>query len=307
MYQRILVPLDGSELAEQVLPYIRVLARALGSRIELLRAIEPLPPAGLTDPARESYRQETLVRLGQEADDYLKTVAAPLAKNGFTVSTAVLDGTPLSSPAAHILRQGEEDSAALVGMCSHGRSGINRWVLGSVADEVVHASASPVLVIRAKEKEDVVTEVKLETIIVPLDESPLAEQVLPHAASLAQALGLKVILARVTPPVEGSNLYQEYSPPNLEEICRDIDGRAAEYLRQVGQKLHEQGVPVVEERLLHGDPASVIIDLAQSTPNNLVAMTTHGRSGIGRWLLGSIADRVIRYGGDPVLLIRAKE
>lgn len=304
IYQRILVPLDGSELAEQVLPYIRVMALALGSRIELLRAIEPLPPAGLTDPARESYRQETLARLGQEAGDYLKGVAIPLTKDGFTVTTAVLNGTPLSTPATHILKQGEEDSNALVAMCSHGRSGIKRWVLGSVADEVVHSSVCPVLVIRAREK--VTAEVKLEAIVVPLDESPLAEQVLPHVASLAQALKLKVILARVTPTAEGYNRSQEYSLPNSEEICRGIDGRATEYLHQVGQRLLEEGAPVVEERLLHGDPASAIIDLAQATSNNLVAMTTHGRSGIGRWLLGSVADRVVRYGGDPVLLIRAK-
>jgi nucleotide-binding universal stress UspA family protein len=77
-----------------------------------------------------------------------------------------------------------------------------------------------------------------------------------------------------------------------------------EYLHREGQKLKDEGLSLVEERLLHGHPAAVMVDLAREIPDSLVAMTTHGRSGVGRWLLGSVADRVVRYSDAPVVLIR---
>ena len=312
MYRQILVPLDGSKLAEQVIPYVRLLARGLGAQVQLLRVIEPLPPAGLTDPAREVYRQEMLTRLEQEAHDYLEAVAASLKEDGFTVSTTVQDGAPLSRPASFIVSQAIEDSATLIAMCSHGRSGINRWVLGSVADEVIRSSTSPLLVVRGKEEEELGAEVKLESVVVPLDGSPIAEQVLPHAASLAKALGLKMVLLWVFPLIEGhyTDIGIEattYGVPMYGEVSQAVESEASRYFIAMEEELRRLGAPEVGAHLLWGQPASTIVDFAQDTPNDLVAMTTHGRSGIGRWLLGSVADRVIRHSGDPVLLIRAKE
>jgi nucleotide-binding universal stress UspA family protein len=180
-------------------------------------------------------------------------------------------------------------------------------MLGSITDKVLHVTTNPLLVVRVEEPEATTIEAKLENVIVPLDESPLAEQVLPHAVHLARTMGLRIILLRVTPATEDFYRYIGYVPGNFEDFAQFIDRRGMEYLHKVGQKLREQGLTLVEERLLHGHPAAAIVDLARETPHSLVAMTTHGRSGVGRWLLSSVADRVVRHSAGPVLVVRPVE
>jgi nucleotide-binding universal stress UspA family protein len=192
-------------------------------------------------------------------------------------------------------------------MATHGRSGLARWMVGSVTDKVLHAAANPLLVVRAHEQEATIAEAKLENIIVPLDESPLSEEALPHAVYLARTMGLRIILLRVTPAAGDYYRNMEYVPGNFEDFAQFIDGQAMEYLHKLGRKLRDEGLSLVEERLLHGHPAAAIVDLARETPHSLVAMTTHGRSGVGRWLLGSVADRVVRHSVGPVLMVRPAE
>ncbi len=118
-------------------------------------------------------------------------------------------------------------------------------------------------------------------------------------------------LVRVTPTVAdyyrfGGYLY-EYSTPQGLDTSVLVDAAATEYLKAAAERLRAEGLSSVEERLLHGNAAAAILDLAQESPGAMVAMTTHGRSGIGRWVLGSVADRVVRHAGVPVLIIRPKE
>ena len=282
MYQRILVPLDGSPLAEQVLAWVGILAKGMQSRVELLRVIEP-PPQDLPDSAHGIYPHRVFASIASHAQDYLEGLAIPLRQNGLSVSSIVREGSPASS----IASEGAKEPDTLIAMTTHGRSGISRWLLGSVTDKVLHATTNPLLMVRAYDQENPPEAVNLQTIIVPLDGSSLAEQALPHAVSLAKALKLRVLLVRVTPSLE--------------------DARVMQYLHQVQEKLNNQRVSSVEERLLKGHAADAIVGLARETPHSLVAMTTHGRSGVGRWLLGSIADRVVRHSRDLVLMIRAAE
>ena len=144
-------------------------------------------------------------------------------------------------------------------------------------------------------------------ILVPLDGSDLAEQVLPHVVQLSTALGLAVALVRVTPTEESYSRYLEYSVGAFQHLSLDPDEEAPAYLEKVAECLSQQGVESVQKKLLYGDPAAKIIDLAQKTPSTMVTMTTHGRSGFGCWFLGSVADRVVRHSEFPVLVIRAKE
>jgi nucleotide-binding universal stress UspA family protein len=201
-------------------------------------------------------------------------------------------------------------------MTTHGRSGISRWLLGSVTDKVLHVTTNPLLMVRAYDQENPPEAVNLQTIIVPLDGSSLAEQVLPHAVSLARALKLRVLLAKATPSLGEYQRYLEHYPLDgsstvysgmYEEFSREEDALAMQYLHQIQEKLNNQGLSSVEERLLKSHAADAIVGLARETPHSLVAMTTHGRSGVGRWLLGSVADRVVRYSRDLVLVIRAAE
>jgi nucleotide-binding universal stress UspA family protein len=235
----------------------------------------------------------------------------PLRQNGLSVSSTVCEG----SPAPAIASEAVKEPDTLIAMTTHGRSGIGRWLLGSVTDKVLRATTNPLLVVRAYDQENPPEAVQLQSIIVPLDGSLLAEQVLPHAASLARALKLRVLLVRANPSLGEYHKYVEHYPLDssstisrmYEEFFREEDARAMEYLHRVKEKLNQRRVFSVEERLLKGHAAEAIVELARETPHSLVAMTTHGRSGIGRWLLGSVTDRVVRHSRDPVLVVRATE
>jgi nucleotide-binding universal stress UspA family protein len=196
-------------------------------------------------------------------------------------------------------------------MSTHGRTGITRWTMGSVTDKVLHADTTPLLVIRAQEQADgaapVALPAVLDEVILPLDGSTLAEGIMPYLLPLVIGLDLKVTLLRITAPPEDYYRYMDYPVGDYDNLVRDVDALALDYLKEVNRKFKAQGVTKVEERLFHGHAANAIIELAEKTPNNLVALATHGRSGMGRWLLGSVADRVVQHSGDPVLIIRASE
>jgi nucleotide-binding universal stress UspA family protein len=149
--------------------------------------------------------------------------------------------------------------------------------------------------------------VNLREVIVPLDGSELAEQALPHAVAVARALGLKTTLLRVTPSAGDYFKYLDYPPSNYEDLSKEVDADAVQYLDNINRRIKLEGVAQTEERLIHGSAAFAITDFVKEVPDSLVAMTTHGRSGIGRWVMGSVADRVIRHSGSPVLVVRAEE
>ena len=302
MYSRILVPLDGSPLSEEVLPYVRQLAIGFSAQVIVVEVIEPTTPSigrGL-NPHRHAHETEEY-RAGHTAE-YLETVVEGLRAEGLDVSSA----TPSGTPAEAIVAEADREPGTLIAMSSHGRSGVARWWLGSVTDRVLHMTDKPLLVVRSQQSETSIHEDHFRTMVVPLDGSPLAEQILPHAVEVATHLDLTIQLIRVVPAVsEHTSLARETNNPNFEGIANQALDDAASYLAQVRERLLGQGVDTVENHILRGDPAGAIIDLADDTSDKLVAMTTRGRSGLGRWVLGSVADRVVRNSGDPVLLIRA--
>lgn len=302
MYKRILVPLDGSELAEQVLPYVRSLARGLEAKIALLRVMDPLP-AGLTDPAHGLTRDRVIASMRSHAQDYVDKVATSLKKDPrLAISSAVTEG----DPGERIVSEADRDPDTLIAMTTHGRSGLVRWLLGSVADKVLHAAKRPLLLVRSRDPKQFTPEAHVGSIIVPLDGSPTAEQALPHVGSLAKALGLKVVLLRAVPPLEEYYRFvgPEYIPPP--DLPKEVEAEANEYLGRLKERLHKDRFPTVEVRLLQGNAAASIVDVAEQTSDSLIVMTTHGRSGVGRWILGSVANRVVRYAASPVLMIRAQ-
>ena len=304
MFTRILVPLDGSELAEQVLPYVRILGKGLQSRVELLRVFEPVSPS-LADPAHGLYLDRIIASVRTQMQDYVENVAASLRKDGLTVSTIVHEG----NPAASIVQEAETIPDTLVAISTHGRSGITRWVMGSTTDKVLHATSHPVLIVRVRDRSVVGPGGKLNSVLVPLDGSTIAEQALPYAVALATALGLNVILLRVTLSAEDYPLpasdFAGYPLARIEDLIEHGDAEAREYLETVCEKLCEQGVDSVEGRVVHGHPGGTIIDMTRQIQDCLVTMTTHGVSGLDRWIRGSVANRVVRHSVDPVLVIRA--
>jgi nucleotide-binding universal stress UspA family protein len=306
MYQRILVPLDGSATAEQAIPYARLLSKGFKASIELLQVIDgpAEDPAGLAQGAADDQPAE---RARAQAGEYLANLAGSLRTEGLEVSSSILEGNPAST----IVTESEKAPGTLAVISTHGRSGITRWVMGSVSDKVLHATRAPMLIVRCTEPGpgDSVNlrEVNLREVIVPLDGSELAEQALPHAVAVARALGLKTTLLRVTPSAGDYFKYLDYPPSNYEDLSKEVDADAVQYLDNINRRIKLEGVAQTEERLIHGSAAFAITDFVKEVPDSLVAMTTHGRSGIGRWVMGSVADRVIRHSGSPVLVVRAEE
>jgi nucleotide-binding universal stress UspA family protein len=188
-------------------------------------------------------------------------------------------------------------------MVTHGRSGIQRWLLGSVADKVLHGAANHVFLVRASDQGKTGGEAALKTVIVPLDGSPLAENALAHVVDLAKELKLKVVLMRAyaLPPSVTADEYGTY----MEELINQIEAEAKDYLAEKAKEVKAKGLEDVVSVASFGYGAEKIITLAHETPDSFIAMCTHGRSGIKRWVLGSVTERVVRHSGDAVLIIRA--
>ena len=310
MYSRIIVPLDGSELAEQALPYAQLVARSLSASIELIQAFDILPP-GLMGEGSQFVVDQMLAGARDRAESYLYGTRLRLEAEGNSVSTTAMR----SSPAEAIVAQASIDPSALVVMSTHGRGGIARWVLGSVADKVLHTVPNPMLVVRAAGAQQAAPADSLKMVVVPLDGSQLAELAIPHAASIAAALSARITLLRVTPTLEHYQRDLDYVPYEIagvsdydqapaERLVESDTQQVATYLSGVESRLagvHTHGVSLAHER--NDDVAQAIIDQA-GEEQSLVVMTTHGRSGVGRMVFGSVADRVVRHSNAPVLVVR---
>jgi nucleotide-binding universal stress UspA family protein len=297
MYEKILVALDGSQFSEAILPYSRLLAGKLKLAVELIHVIDQ-DMATPTSAAGQVRYQEVMSAENHKCLDYLKKIA-----KSFPAATKISCSVVPGNPAEVIVDKAAEHRRTLIAMTTHGRSGVNRWLLGSVADKVLHGAANPLLLVRAGESVAVQGAAVWQRIIVPLDGSSLAETVIPHAAELARQLGLEIVLMRifgVPTPVfaEDYGLY-------VEELWTQLEDEAQQYLAEKKQHLLAQGLVNVATIASAGFPAEKIIDAARQRKDALVAMCTHGRSGVNRWVMGSVTDRVVRHGGDPVLVIRA--
>ena len=297
MYEKILVSLDGSQLSECVLPCARTFAATLKIPVELLHVIEPetLMPSVVVQHGRYV---DVFTGEKESGGDYLKKIATSFAEPSL-VNCCVEVG----NSAEVIVDRAAANSTTLIAMTTHGRSGINRWLLGSIADKVLHAASNPLLLVRATAESKKTDTPPLKRIMVPLDGSPLAEMVLPHAAELARKMGLEIVLTRVfgvpTP------VFAEDYGPYVEELWEQVEKEAQEYLDEKARQLQAQGLTNVSALSVAGFAAEKIIEMARQRSDTLIAMSTHGRSGVNRWVMGSVTDRVVRHSGDPVLIIRA--
>jgi len=299
MYQRILVPLDGSELAEVALPYAEELAGKLGSEIILIHAAES--PGKGQDEALQSYLKRMVNATAQNAMKHVSKLGAHEVK----VRSQILVG----DAAEALIDFAEKEAVELIVMATHGRTGIRRWALGSVATKMVTASNRPMVLIRAKgTRPDVREQGAVRKTLVPLDGSQTGEAIIPYVRELASKLKGEVVLFQTIQPlynvvvtVEGA-IYVPYTPEEMKSMVTTAEG----YLQKVSGSLSRQGVEATSKVTI-GSAADEIIRFADETHADLVAMSTHGRSGIDRWAFGSVADKVLHAGNTPILLVRAEE
>jgi nucleotide-binding universal stress UspA family protein len=306
MYDRILVPLDGSGLAEQVLLFVTRISLGMGIPIHLIQVVHTVPE-DMADPVHGLYRSSITDGMHDEAIDYLNSIKRKTA--GAEITCEALEGNVSSI----IIEEAAKTPGSLVAMSTHGRSGVARWLLGSVTDNVLRHTKNPMLIDHGHREGEPESDTNLSTIIIPMDGSPMAEEVIPHVAALANALDLEVTLLHASATAEEFGSITGFRRldgvsggyfQNFEDMARDARNQAIDYLNGMEDKLRKQGVTTIESRIERGPAADVIVDAALDTPDNLVAMTTHGRSGPARWTLGSVADRVVRHSGEPVLVVR---
>jgi nucleotide-binding universal stress UspA family protein len=288
------VPLDGSPAAETILPLVKVIASATRADVVLVSAVTPI---AVWDPAASAVKWEAEEAA---AGEYVAETQARLAGEGLAVRSRLGFG----GAADLILETAEDEDVDLIAMTTHGRSGLGRWVMGSVANKVLHAARSPLLLVRPQTEGTGAAAVPtISTVLVPLDGSELSQAVLPAAEEIAGAFGASLVLCSVTStdwPAPG--LY----PEAYRQAATAMEKAAREALEQTASKLREQGNEV-DCVVAHGSAASEIVKTAETVGAGLIAMSTHGRSGPGRWVMGSVADAVVRRTHLPCLLVRPDE
>jgi CRP/FNR family cyclic AMP-dependent transcriptional regulator len=277
MFDHVLVPLDGSPQADTILPYVSWLAQQLPMSVTLLSVADThrstLPGAGQWDVTRR-----------------LQALVHRLIDDGIQAATAVAVG----GPAQEILRIADDRRCNLIALSSSTGAPTGRGRLGRVTDKVFHTSHIPLLIVPPQPAEVVAVQGRpIATLILPLDGSPMAESALPYAEDLAQMLATEVILARAVP---FAGAYVDERTPLSGEV------EAKTYLQGVVDRLRADRV-AVQSRVLGGLPTDHVLSLAKQTPQSLIILTTHGRSALSRWFVGSVADGVVRAAEAPVLVI----
>jgi nucleotide-binding universal stress UspA family protein len=313
MFERILVPLDGSTRAEQALPVAVRIARASGGTLLLVEVVTPLIDYGGLAPVPLLTEGVITTEL-DEAADYLKTIARSPMLAGIATTTEVVFG--LAAP--NILATSEARAVDLIVICSHGRTGFTRWVLGSVARQVLHQSQVPVLVLREGTAMPRADGDHPLSALVPLDGSPLAEKALVPAIDLITTLAAPahgaLHLVQVVKQVSSTSDESFVAQFNAEAV-----GRAKAYLLTVQEHLQERApkLTVTWSAALDSDAASEIINIAEHgyqresggryDGGNVIAISTHGRGGLERWVIGSVTERILNTTKLPVLVVRPQK
>ena len=296
----VLVPLDGSSFAEQALPLARQLAKASSA---VLRLAYVHTPSTTWDPGVEfSMFDPEIERQVRERElAYLGNIAKRMVNGGgLHVECVLLNGSIAEALVDYVERTGTD----LVVMTSHGRGGVGRLVLGNVADQLVLKLHTPVLVLRPEEKKTGTPPVATHRVLVPLDGSPLAESILDQAVAFARLTGSELLLLSVVQPIPVLLPPFVWQPEKLLESPEHRELEARRYLGRLTRTLRGQGL-TVESRVRRGARVGrEILQAAGEEQCDMIAMATHGASGLDRIMLGSVADKVVRHADMPVLVLR---
>ncbi len=295
-FHRILVPLDGSGLAESVLPLTKLLADKMGSEITLLHIIE--------QKARASVHGEPHLTTSLGADNYLDEVAGRLGGNVRIKSH--VHGTEEQDVAVSIASHAMELDADLIALCTHGRSDPRRVVFGSIAQQVLRRVQVPVLLVRPESS----TPERLQTILVPLDGSHEGEYAYPVATAIARACQANLHMVRIVPTVasmKGDNQAAARLTPITAAAALDVEEfEAQSYLAKQVEQMASEGIQA-SAQVLRGDVVQAIAEVAVTRNTDLTVMATHGRSGLGTFWIGSVAAGLVNKLHQPLILVKVRE
>jgi nucleotide-binding universal stress UspA family protein len=300
MITRMVVPLDGSTASESVLPYARLLAGKLKTPVELMGVVDVAELVSHVSAERARVLDRLIEEGVRKSETYLKGVAGTFAAD--SVVCSITKGRAAEA----IIEKAAAETSTLIAIATHGRSGFNRWLLGSVAEKVLRGTNNPVLLVRAANGAAAPHEARLESVIVPLDGSELAETVIPIVVDLAKKLDVGIVLFRAFHLHYGVYAGAEGSYGiDFDQLIEDLRQDAGAYLEKHREAIRSQGVDKISCVVQEGLSSDEIISFGRRSPDNLIAMCTHGRSGVQRWVLGSVTETVVRHSGNPVLVLRA--
>ncbi len=292
----VLVPLDGSRFGEFAVPAAMSIARELQAQIELISVFEEESVLAGSDPTTQQFKEWLSA--------YLEEIGAHITElSGVPTSCTIIDG----SPADRLTEYAQHKQIDLIAMSTHGRGPVSRAWMGSVADRVIRHVDVPVLLIRAEEESavDLAQEAEFKRILVALDGSSRAEKSLKLATQIAKVTGATLILLQaVEPPVPYSSPYLPHAMQDTQAALEEGRKASVKYLDEVKDGLERQGIDVETETLLGVRPAPAILRYAEEHAVDLIAVATHGRGGLPRLVLGSVADKVLRAATVPVLVVR---
>ena len=309
MYRSLLVPLDGSEFSEHALPLALSLARQLGASLQIVQVY--VPAWGGFQKLGGRYEPALDLELRERDRAYLSGVVQRIAAvSDISPSSALLDGPVADAICRHAAATG----ADLLVMATHGRGPLGRFWLGSVADALVRQASIPILLVQPKEAAPDLTQVRvIRRVLIPLDGSELAEQILEPALALGAATQAEYTLLRVVKQMAPANDdlasgrvsgIRESLLKQLQEKDREQWTEAQDYLERLAGRLRARSLTVQTRVVSHEQPATAILDDAQMYAADLIALATQGWGGIKRLFLGSVADKVVRGAATPVLVYR---
>jgi nucleotide-binding universal stress UspA family protein len=300
MVERIMLPLDGSELAERAIHYVRDLAAQLEAEVYLLHACPP---------EHKQYLRMHQMYLDDLAEEIKRRIKLDWQPAGDpAVSTDVI----LDEPVNAIFEYIKQKSISIVALTDHASSGMRAWAMGSVADKVVRGAGIPVLLIHITEEYTAsIQKGSIRKIMLPLDGSDSSAMAIPYAVKLAKKLKAGIELFSMAQTIYAQTIYMENVGGSVIGFGSNFDVIDAEnkkfvdkYLQGVAGEIQKEGINVTQNSLVARDAGVEILELEKKTQPDLVIMATRGRSNIARWALGSVAERVLHDGNTPILMVK---
>ncbi len=294
------MPLDGSSLAESVLPATASLAKKIGGTVTLFHVIEKDAPGRV--------HGQTHLTKPVEAEKYLASVSSKQIFEGVSVSVHVHE-TSVRDVSQSISDHSEELDANIIIMCTHGSSGLRNLLVGSIAQQVISLSDTPVMLVNPSLKKSNASP-NFENFLIPLDGNPDHEHALRYASNLARLCGSKINLLVAVPrfgTMSGElTIVNRYLPGTTSRMMDMLVPEAREYLKRLQTEIEQSGLSVLTS-VSRSNPAKAIVKTARSVRSDLIILATHGKTGSKPFWEGSITPKIIRLGKVPILLVPVRE
>lgn len=295
MFKKILIPLDGSDLAERALRPAFKIARQLESEVILLRAAHaqsmfPVMNDG-TIGMELLWPEQVINRAQQESRDYLEALKEKYSSETFRLETRVID----EEPATGILNTAAREEIDLIVMSTHGYSGLTRWMLGSVAEKVLRAACCPTIIMRSLDP--------IEKILIPLDGSSYSEKALLPGLEAAGHLGAEVTLLHAVGDLSIDQASAKQLEPLIGQNLRaSYHSRSRLYLERAAKSHQRSDLPIYTN-VADGSPAESILEFVRENAIDMVVMATYGRTGLQHWVYGSVTEKVLRSGECSMFIV----